>query len=428
MHRQMNSPSHNHKTEVQRYFWRNYLAHCIEGGLYMGGLAFVAAETVLPAMVKSLGGPNWLISLTPMMLMFGIGWPSLLTAHYVEQLPKVKPFILATGFLQRLPYLVAALSLLFLIEEYPVAVLYLVAFAPFISGGITGLNFAAWMQLISRIIPENRRASSWAIRYIIAAAIGISAGSIIRFVLSRSPGPSGYGRLHLIAFGFCMLSYVLQAMLHEIPPSGKTSANRRSFRENLRSLPGLVKLDRRFRDFICMRMLTMGIYIMTPFLAIHTLDTLAKGEDFLGALVMAQMLGGIVGNLLAGYIGDRYGGRLPLVMARLILISVSLGAALNHSEWGFMVIFFLLGAGFYIDQVGIFTLSIEISPADRIPTYISLLWTLSAPSMLVAAAISTVVRELTGQLMPAAFLSGIAVFLSLIFLQRIKEPRSKNVY
>ncbi len=423
----MSSPAHHHANEVQRYFWRNYLAHCIEGGLYMGGLAFVAAETVLPAMVKSLGGPNWLISLTPMMLMFGIGWPSLLTAHYVEQLPRVKPFILATGFLQRLPYLAAALSLIFLIEQFPVAVLYLVAFAPFISGVITGLNFAAWMQLISRIIPENRRASSWAIRYIIAAAIGISAGSIIRIVLSRSPGPSGYGQLHLIAYGFCMLSYVLQATLHEITPLDNAAVNRRSFRDNLRSLPDLVKLDRRFRDFICMRMLTMGIYIMTPFLAIHALETLGKGEDFLGALVMAQMLGGIVGNLLAGFIGDRYGGRLPLVMARIVLILVSLGGAVNPYEWGFLVIFFLLGAGFYIDQVGIFTLSIEISPADRIPTYISLLWTLSAPSMLVAAAISTVVRELTGQLMPAAFLSLIMVFLSLIFLQRIKEPRMKTV-
>jgi MFS family permease len=141
---------------------------------------------------------------------------------------------------------------------------------------------------------------------------------------------------------------------------------------------------------------------------------------------MAQMLGGIVGNLLAGFLGDRYGGKLPLVIARAILILVSLGAALNRFELGFLAIFFLFGLGFYTDHVGVFTLSIEISPADRIPTYISLLWTLALPSMLVAAAISTVVREVTGQLMPAALLSALTVALSLVFLGRIKEPRMEN--
>jgi len=392
----------------------------------MGGLSFLAAETVMPAMVKDLGGPNWLISLMPMMLMFGIGWPSLLTAHWVEHLPRVKPFILATGLLQRLPYLIAVLSLFFLFDKHPVLVLILVALTPLLSGVLTGLNFAAWMDLIARIIPEKRRASAWAIRWIITAIIGIFAGGIIQSVLARSPGPPGYGILHLIAFGFCMLSYILQAMFHEIPSTYQTDLPGRGLVENLRSLPGLLRADRRFLNFISMRMLTMGIYIMTPFLAIHALTILGKDEYYLGFFVTAQMVGGILGNLIAGYLGDHLGSRIPLVLARLILVAVSIGVAVNRFEWGFLVIFFLFGFAFYMDRVGTSTLSIEICPADRIPTYISLLTTLMSPSMLVAAVISTLVRELTGQLMPAALLSATTVMLSLIFLSRIEEPRKKT--
>ncbi|OGO20415.1 MAG: hypothetical protein A2Z14_16440 [Chloroflexi bacterium RBG_16_48_8] len=394
----------------------------------MGGLAFIAADTVMPVMVKSLGGPSWLISLMPTMLIFGIGWPSLFTAHYAERLPRVKPFILATGFLQRMPYLVAALSLFFLIEKYPLIVLFFVALAPFVSGMITGLNFAAWMKLISRIIPENRRSSSWAMRNVITSGIGICAGGIILSVLKRSPGPAGYGILHLISFGFCMLSYVLQAMLHEMPSPDQSHAARYNLGENLRSLPALIKFDQRFRNFLCMRMLTLGIYIMTPFLAIHALSILEKGEDFLGHFVIAQMLGGIVGNIMAGFLGDRYGGKLPLVIARIILLAVSLMAVVNTTEWGFMTIFFLFGLGFNSDHVGMSTMSIEISPTDRIVTYISLLYATTAPSMLAVAAVSAVVRELTGQLAPAALLSATALALSLFFLRRIKEPRKQKAH
>ena len=412
-------------TAVQRYFWQNYLAHSIEGGLYMGGLSFLAAETVMPAMVKDLGGPSWLISLMPMMMMFGIGWPSLLTAHWVERLPRVKPFILATGFLQRLPYLIAALSLFLFIDRHPVIVLMLVALAPLLSGLLTGLNFAAWMDLIARIIPEERRASAWAIRWIITAVIGIFAGSIIKSVLARSPGPPGYSILHLIAFGFCMLSYILQAMFHEIPSPYQADLGR-GLAENLRSLPGLLRADRRFLNFISMRMLTMGIYIMTPFLAIHALTILGKDEDYLGFFVIAKMVGSILGNLIAGYLGDHLGSRIPLVLARVILVAVSMVAAVNRFEWGFLAIFFFFGFAFYMNQVGTNTLSLEICPTDRIPTYISLLTTLTSPSMLGAAVISTVVRELTGQFMPAAFISAITVMLSLLFLSRIEEPRKKT--
>ena len=42
----------------------------------------------------------------------GLVWPPLLTAHRVERLWRMKPFVMFTGVFQRLPYLVAGLALL----------------------------------------------------------------------------------------------------------------------------------------------------------------------------------------------------------------------------------------------------------------------------------------------------------------------------
>jgi len=422
MRAQKHDPVAN-STEVHRYFRRNYLAHSIEGGLYMGGLAFLAAETVLPAMVKSLGGADWLVSLMPMMLTLGIGWPSLLTAHWVEQMPRVKPFILTTGFLQRLPYLMAGVFLLRAADLHPLWTLFLVATAPIVSGLITGLNFAAWMQLISRAIPEDRRSSAWAIRWILAACIGIGAGRAISLVLERFPGTTGYGILHLAAFSLCMLSFALQATLHEVRSSPPPSTPPHRLAESLARIPELLSLDRRLRDFLCARSLSMGLYVVTPFLSIHALSTLGKDESYLGVLVMWQMAGGILGNILAGYLGDRGGGRLPMILARSLFVTAFVAVALNRSQVGFMVIFFLFGAAFYLEQVGSSTLSVDICPQDRIPTYISLVSAVTSAAMLIAAALSTALRDLTTGLLPAAFVSAGTVALSSFFLVRLKDPR-----
>jgi len=413
--------------EVGALFRHNYLAHSIEGGLYMGGLAFIAAETVMPSIIKSLGAPIWLISLTPSMLLLGVGWPSLLIAHRVEQMSRVKPYILATGLLQRLPFLLAALSLLFFVDTQPRITLLMVALAPFFSGLIMGLNYAAWMHMIARIIPENRLASSWAIRWTISALIGIFAGGIVKTILNLYPGPMGYGILHLIAFVFFMASYSLQARLSEIPQVPQPTTHRVGLRDNLKNIPKLLANDARFRTFLLMRMFATGSYITIPFLGIHTLSLLGKQEEYLGILVLFQMTGGILGNVVAGFLGDNYGAKLPLIIARIAMIATCLGAAINHFDWGFSLIFLLLGLAICADQVAIATLSIEVCPVERRPTYISLLASLTSPSMLAAAVISTLIRQATGQLLPAALLSTISVVFSLILLMRIHVLRQNGV-
>ena len=55
-----------YESEVALHLKRNYLVHCADGGLWMGAMAFVAADTIMPSLVRSLGGPTWLIALTPM--------------------------------------------------------------------------------------------------------------------------------------------------------------------------------------------------------------------------------------------------------------------------------------------------------------------------------------------------------------------------
>jgi MFS family permease len=411
-------------SEVQQYFWRNYLAHCIEGGLYMGGLTFIAADSVMPAMISLLGGGNWLIALMPVMTLLGVAWPALLFAHRVEQLYWMKPLVLFSGLVQRLVYLAAALALLFFARSHPAAALMTAAFAPFIAGSIGGTNVCAWMELVARVIPSNRMASSWAIRKILTAVIGLFAGGIIKTVLDNHPGAQGFGILHLYTFAGLMLSFFIFAMIREtrpLPPH--PDKPKLTFLENMRSLPGLIRAYPGYRRFLKIKLLTMGIYIPAPFLAIHALETAGRGPGFLGELVMAQMIGTIAGNIMAGWLGDRRGGRILLIIARISLIALCAGSVFARSGMAFLALFFLFGFGLNFNEVGEATVTLEIVPPDRRPTCVALITAVTLPGMLTAAALSAALRGFTREIAPSALLAAIALSAALLFALRIEEPR-----
>lgn len=418
----------SHDCEVRRHFVRNYTLHCLEGGLFIGGIAFVAPNTVLPKMIESMGGPTWLIAIVPMLMNLGFVTPTLLTAHLVENLHSVKPALLFTGFFQRVSFLAAGLVLYFHAESHPGWSLVAVALAPLVSGLFGGITMTAWLELVAKTIPENRRSSVWAIRFIISSIIGIGAGKTVSFVLENTPGTEGYAILHFILFAFLMVSYVIFAFVREISsPEDKPPISGVALVENLRTVPHLIRSDRDLRNYLVTRSLMNGMFIMIPFLSIHSLRVLDKPESFLGPLLMAHMVGGIAGNLFAGYLGDSVGGKVVMVASRWVFILIAGWTLVATADWEFLTIFFLFGSGFYANQVGTTTLCIEICPTQRRATYLGIMATLTAPTLILSSIVSTLLWNWREDYSLLALATGITMLFSLMFLQRIEEPRKRSI-
>jgi MFS family permease len=58
-------------------------------------------------------------------------------------------------------------------------------------------------------------------------------------------------------------------------------------------------------------------------------DDPKERRGLLGFFVTALLVGDILGNLFAGYIGDHHDGKIPIVMASIILAAVYIGAAVS---------------------------------------------------------------------------------------------------
>lgn len=384
----------------------NYAAHAVEGGLYVGGLSFVAANSILPRMVEVLGGPSWVISLTPVLTMIGFNLLPLSTAHVVESLDRVKPALMITGILQRIPYFFAGLLLFFWGETHPATVLPAVVAVPLVSGFFGGLILTAWQELVAKTVPNHRRSSVFALRNIISAVIGILAGGIIATVLDRVPGTKGYGILHLIAFACLAVSFVVFAQIREGRDQRRKQSNDTGLRRNLAGAIEILRADGRLRKYLTTTALLNSMFVMVPFLPLAALRITGRPDSFLGFLVTAQMIGGIAGNAIAGYMGDRYGGRNVMLGGRALLVVSCVWAAFAQSTWEFAAIFLLQGWGTASNMVGNQTMNIEFCPLEKRSTYLAIMSFVNVPAMLVFSLGGGVALGYAGRILHAVTLLG----------------------
>lgn len=403
------------------YTRANYAAHLVEGALFLTAMVFLNAQTLLPTIVQSLGGPAWLISLMPVMMTVGFLLPPIFTAHWIERMPRYMPLLVITGIIQRLPYLLAAAALIYAAGTAPRLALATVALAPLISGLAGGVSVTGWQLLVMKTVPENRRPSLFAYRYLVSCAVGIVAGYVVKWLFDLYPGAIGYGVLHLIAFILLAGSMVFFCTIRE--PHCPVAAARPSvgLLDNWRAMPSLVAQDRAFALYLLARFFRNGLFVLTPFLAIHAQIVLQRPESYLGQLLVVQMVGAIHGNLFSGPIGDRVGGRIIMILGTLILMLLTAWAPLARSDLEFRLIFFLYGFGYYASEVGTWSLVMELCPRENRSSYLSLASLVNLPAMLLASWTSATIWELQHRITALALVTFICLALSAGFLLAIRR-------
>ena len=409
--------------EQDRYARRNYWVTMIEGGAFIGGVAFLNAQTLLPDMIQQLGGSALMIALTPSLMQIGFWIAPALTAHRVSRMHRYMPIVTFTGIFQRVPYLIAAIFLFVAAGDGPTTLaLIAVAAAPVISGIAGGASLSAWQQLIARCIPENRRASLFAWRYILSCVLGIIAGFAATYIFREYSLMNAYAALHLIAFAFLTLSYFVFLGTRE-PHTPAPEGHSLTLASTLRLMPRLITNNPVFGRYLASRVFRSGYLVIMPFLAIYAREHLGKPAAYLGTLMIAQNVGAIMGNLGAAWLGDRAGGKLVNQLALGLYIVVAAWAMVAGSSAEFITIFVLMGAAFFAGEVGAFTLMLEILPTrDRI-SCLAITALANIPGVLAAGWISSIVWKNTHSITLLGVATIATLLGSIMLLHPIQEPR-----
>ncbi|MFN3683412.1 MAG: MFS transporter [Fimbriimonadaceae bacterium] len=412
-----------------RWFAWNNVALALDGGFFGAAMSVVSADSVQTTLVRALGGPNWLVSLMPSMMMIGFMGSPILTVRWVERLRLYKRPVALVSIAQRLPALAAAIALFLWAGTRPTLALAVVALTPLVSGFVGGLTLSAFWQLVAKILPEGRRSSSLAFRNLVATVLGFLGGILVKVVLARWPGFEGYAVLYLLQFLLLMASFAAFVAIRELP-SPRHEETRQApdshplcrVREAWRSTPCL-------KGFVTARVLGLGLLVATPFLAIHARSVTQAPLDAVGSFVSAQMLGAVAGNLVGGPFGDRSGGRKLAMLACALLSGSMLLAAVGSSVPAFLASFALIGAGNTLLMNGSNTLQLSVFRERDRPVAFAVVSSFVFPGYLAAAAAATAIRELGWGFPAAAWTAAGLLLLAMLQYRLLPEgvrPESED--
>lgn len=375
----------------KQYGRRNYLLYLIEGGAFIGAVGFINPHTLLPSLILDQNGPEWLAALAPSLMVMGMFTVPILSYRIVEKLNRYKPFAVLLGFGQRFVYLIAAITLLYQ-KDNPLVTVVVIAMTPLLSGAIGGLALTAWQQCYMGAIPPKRRASNFAIRFLIGGLMGVLAGKVIEWTLEKNPGHVGYGHLHLYAAVFLFISLFAFVFIKERPDYDVASSTEKlpsKTTSNKGKLADLFATKER-RRFWPALFLMHCMYLLVPFYAVGIRLKFEESASFLGVLAFWQMLGSSLGNLSAGIIGDKFGGRLTFMIGALFFALFVLPAGFVTNPVQAKILY--MGYGFFmmVCIIGKDTRIMELAPADNRSFYLSIAALVSMLGMLSSSMVSYV--------------------------------------
>lgn len=414
-------------TKVEQ-FTRKHLRYNITVGLLDGGmfgiaLGFASFGTILPLFVASMTDSATLIGLVP--AIHAAGWllPQLFTANYTARLRRYKQTVLLATIHERIPFLGFAL-VAFLLPKIGLQAGLILTFLFLIWQGLGG-GFTAnpWTSLISKIIPSESRGTFFGTQAALAN-LAISGAAIgAGYLLHLFYAPLNFMICFLIASLFFTLSWFFLALTRE------PADHEKIIEEN--PLPfwhgagRILRRDKNFNWFLAARILSQFATMGFPFYIVYALRRFQMDEVTAGYLTATLTIAQTVANAGMGWLGDRVGHRLMLIVGAASALLSSLFAWFAPSLAWFFPIFGLAGFANVSIWTNGMTMTVDFSDETERPFYIGLAQTLTAPATILAPIIGGRIADTQGFVSTFGWSVLLSIVMMSILIFLVKEPRKK---
>jgi|GEM_PF-488872 len=368
----------------------NFLINVLDVSFFLFGMSVVSATVVLPEFARRLGASSTLIALIPAVQILGGRLPNVLVSFYAERRPLQKPWSMAMGIPQRIPWAVVGVAALLLAADRPQAMLAVLLGCVLAGHLAFGFNAPAWGELMAKAIPESARGRFWAVITMLSGILGVAGGLVVRFVMTPPAEggwfayPNNYAMLFFIASALVWVSYGFFAMNRE--PALPPTRAERSLKDYFGSLGRIVRTDRAYRRLMLVQILGHSSVIGMAFLTVHTMTRFDLPEKIMGNFVVVSTVTPLVAAPLLGYLGDhlprRHGHKTNYLLSMLFYAGAA-AVALTAPRWEVMyAAFALLAACIAAQMVSLLNLTYQFAPEGKRPTYLALIATASAPFVL----------------------------------------------
>jgi len=406
-----------------RYRRRNFILNAAEGALFISSGAFLSAQTILPALVTRLGGTNIAVGALSVLVYAGLFLPQIFAARYVETLPRKKPWTMTFGMLHRLVVLIIGIVVLAFGGSGSVLALWLFLGLYLLQQVMTGIATPGWFDLFVKLTPTNKRGRLIGIRTSIGGASAFVGSLALTWILSRFQFPASYALAFFLGFALQLSSWFVQSYLVESEPS--RTVQRRPMFAFLRAIPDVLRQNRAFRNFLTSSALLVVATMPVGFFTVYALKHFGAPETVIGEFTLTIVAVQVVSALINGYVADRFGNKVVLVIAATCMCCASIVALLAPSLTLYRIVFVFLGVTLGSEVMARYNISVEYGPPEQRSTYIGMMNTLLAPYYLTGL-LGGYLSDTFG--FPVMFIAGslFSVVGLMLLLFKVQDPHFKR--
>ena len=411
--------------EIRQNLRHNLTYNLIDGSLFGVALGVASFSTILPLFVASMTDSATLIGLVP--AIHSAGWllPQLFTASHVSRLRRYLRTVLLTTIHERIPFLgfaIVALLLPVISVKTGLVLTFLLLIWQGLGGGFTA---NAWTSMISKIIPPDMRGTFFGMQsglanlFISGSAVG--AG----YLLDALAFPWDFAACFFFASIFFAVSWFALAATHEPEDTEKVIPEEKTHFWN--DAKKVLTRDKNFNWFLVVRVLSQFATMGFSFYIVYALREFNMTPVIAGYLTATLTISQTIANIAMGWIGDRVGHRIMLIVGAVAAILSSLLAWNAVSIHWFYPIFILAG----LTNVSLWTISmtmtVDFGTESERPIYIGLAQTLTAPATIIAPILGGWIVDSAGFVPTFIISTTLSAVMAGILILLVNDPRKSKI-
>ena len=349
---------------------RNFFGGLWHGAFLALGVALTQPTTVIASFVAELTGSTVWVGGLSTVLTVAAALPQLFVARLVEPRAKKMPFLLLAIYLRVASWGLLAWLIYAIGDSNPDLLAWALVglLAVFYAGG--GLGNIPYTDIIGKVIPASRRGTFFGGKEALAGPLAVGAALLARRILAGVGYPDSYALLFGLAAAALAFASIGFWLIRE-PPRTDAPGRSQPWRAYLAQL---VAAAGRLRTLIIIQLLTGFSLMALPFYVVYAQREMGAPSEAVGWFLLAQVTGGVLGNLVWARLVDRVSSRTMLTACAVTsmaapLLAIALGSL---GWWGLLPTVFLAGAAFNGRRVGFQSALLELAPATERPTFAAL--------------------------------------------------------
>jgi MFS family permease len=402
---------------------KNARYHIIEGVLYISTGSFISAQTVMPALIKRLGGGDIVIGTWPVVVYLAYFLPQVFSANYASGSQYRKPFVIKGGLIQRMHILLIAFAIAIWGASAPMIALILL-FLLFISNQATsGSVSPIWMDFLAKTTDPKSRGKLMGWRTSLAAVLGFVNGLILTALLTLLSFPYNYASAIVLTFLFQSSSLIAQQKIIEEHPSTITTPV--PFSELFSLVRSIISGNRLFRTFLIASALLTVSFSAVAFFTVSAMERFNLSESAIGIFTILTIIGQILSGVVLGWVADTRGTKIALMMCAASLLFAILLAICAQSVVWYYFVFTFLGMNVGAEMFMRYNYAVECAPEKDRPMYVGIMNAWFAPFYIITP-FAGWLCSVEGYTM-VFWLSFILGSAGMILLAKTQDPRAPKL-